>query len=338
MRKAHLKWWKDTLDLETLGDLTGSLPEVEKALRDLESDGKSGKTLQNYSESLAAFCDWSVSRGYLESDPLGELAKFDTSPRTKRRAMTGDEMIRLLRSCAAHRRLCYEVAFTSGLRAGELRALRVDNLDTVRCGIRLEASWTKNRKAGFQPLPNWLVKRLQEASTGKGPNELLLYVPSHPGRDLDHDLEQAGIAKWSSEGKLDFHACRVAYVTSILEAGASAKEAQVLARHSTANLTLNVYGRARKDRLVEVTEVVGRSVKVASTTGAQRGPVAKASHSGNGGLVNLAAGSTPAASISRERRSAYCGGAFAQAAENTEPGHSGACHLALSHRIMHLVY
>src|SRR5437867_2715362 len=96
MRKAHLKWWKDTLGLETLGDLTGSLPEVEKALRDLESDGKSGKTLQNYAESLAAFCDWSVSRGYLESDPLGELSKFDTSPRTRRRAMTGDEIIRLL--------------------------------------------------------------------------------------------------------------------------------------------------------------------------------------------------------------------------------------------------
>jgi integrase len=296
MRKAHLKWWKDTLGLETLGDLIGSLPEVEKALRELESDGKSGKTVQNRAEALAAFCDWSVSRGYLESDPLGDLAAFDTSPRTRRRAMTGDEISRLLRSCAPHRRRAYQLACASGLRAGELRALRVRNLDPALCGVHLEASWTKNRKPGFQPLPSWLVKQLHEAVKDKGPEEALAFVPSHPGRDLDEDLRRAGIAKWSSEGKIDFHAFRTAFVSLILEAGASAKEAQVLARHSTANLTMNVYGRARKDRLVEMTEVVGRSLRVASTTGAQRESSAKASGNGNRGLVNLAAGSTPAAS------------------------------------------
>ncbi|HEV8700943.1 MAG TPA: site-specific integrase [Candidatus Polarisedimenticolia bacterium] len=213
--------------------------------------------------------------------------------------MTGDEIARLLRSCAPHRRRAYQLACASGLRAGELRALRVRNLDPALCGVHLEASWTKNRKAGFQPLPSWLVKQLHEAVKDKGPEEALAFVPSHPGRDLDQDLKWAGIAKWSSEGKIDFHAFRTAFVSLILEAGASAKEAQVLARHSTANLTMNVYGRARKDRLVEMTEVVGRSLKVASTTGAQRETGAKASRNGNRGLVGLAAGSTPAASTTQ---------------------------------------
>ena len=63
--------------------------------------------------------------------------------------MTAEEIHRLLRACAPERRLLYEVALCSGLRAGELRALTVAHLDTVRGGVRLDAEWTKNRKPGF---------------------------------------------------------------------------------------------------------------------------------------------------------------------------------------------
>jgi len=47
----------------------------------------------------------------------------------------------------------------------------------------------------------------------------LLYVPSHPARELDKDLETAGIPKHTPEGKVDFHACRVAYISLLFEAG-----------------------------------------------------------------------------------------------------------------------
>jgi len=130
----------------------------------------------------------------------------------------------------------------------------------------------------------------------------LLYVPSHPARDLDEDLEQAGIPKRTPEGKLDFHSARVAYVSWILEGGASPKEAQELARHSTAALTMNVYARARSGRLAEVTEAVGQTVRGLSTTEAQ-------SKNGHGvkpivadSSVIVASGSTPAASTIRLAR------------------------------------
>ena len=74
---------------------------------------------------------------------------------------------------------------------------------------------------------------------------------------FDLDLAAAGISKTAPGGKLDFHALRVTYVSLVLEAGASVKEAQSLARHSNPDLTLNVYGRARYERLAEVTESVG---------------------------------------------------------------------------------
>ena len=92
------------------------------------------------------------------------------------------------------------------------------------------------------------------------PSAPLLYVPSHPARSLDKDLEAAGIPKHAPGGKIDFHACRVAYINLVLESGAKVKEAQTLARHATPELTMNVYGRARKERLSEVVEQMAKSV------------------------------------------------------------------------------
>ena len=53
----------------------------------------------------------------------------------------------------------------------------------------------------------------------------------------------------------------MAYVTLVVDSGAGAKEAQELARHSTPNLTMNVYARTQNKRLVEVVNKVGDMVK-----------------------------------------------------------------------------
>jgi integrase len=174
MRKTHLAWWQERLGCELLSDLHGVLGDVERALRGLEAAGKSGKTLQNYSEAIAAFADWAVNRQYLDRDPLDKLKSFDTTPNTRRRAMTPAEIRLLLEHCAPKRRLCYEAAFTTGLRAGELRSLKVLNLDVARGGLTLDAAWTKSRRAGFQPLPAWLVESLADSAKEKSAEDPLL--------------------------------------------------------------------------------------------------------------------------------------------------------------------
>jgi len=179
-----------------------------------------------------------------------------------------------VRVAPEYRRLLYEVAILSGLRAGELQSLTRDHLDTEQCGLRLDAAWTKNRKKGFQLLPAKLVKRLAAyADSGvvsqlyrrffsefAYPEGALLYVPSHPARELDVDLQAAGIPKQAKDGKLDFAALRNSYVTLAAEAGANVKELQALARHSTPDLTLNVYAKKRDERLAELVEKIGESV------------------------------------------------------------------------------
>lgn len=277
-RRTLLAWWQETLSLETLSNIEGILPRVEKALRELQKKGRAGKTLANYAEALTAFCDWCVKRGYLESNPLKSLGRFDTTPLTLRRALTADEIIRLLDVCAPHRKLLFETAFMSGLRSGELRRLTIDHLDRERSGLILDAEWTKNRESGLQPIPASLTERLYEFAhsgeparlyarflqrrdaTRKIPSHPLLYVPSDPARELGKDLKAAGIPKHNAEGKVDFHACRVAYITFVIESGANIKEAQVLARHKTPGLTMNVYGRVRQDRLSGTVERLGETL------------------------------------------------------------------------------
>jgi hypothetical protein len=156
--------------------------------------------------------------------------------------------------------------------------LTVAHLDVARSGLILDARWTKNRKDGFQPLPMSLAERLHAFSmTGEAaelyrkhyarkdakpdwPENPLLYVPSHTARELDDDLAKAGIKKHGPGGKLDFHAGRTAYVNLVLQSGVTVKEAQTLARHSTTDLTMNVYGRTREERLVQAVEKIAEDL------------------------------------------------------------------------------
>ena len=160
------------------------------------------------------------------------------------------------------------------LRAGELAELTTDHLDLLRGGLLLNAKWTKNRKAGFQYLPSGVLKRLETfAESGivsrlyqqfyrnfVYPKNALLYVPSHPAGEMDKDLEAAGISKVTADGKVDFHAFRTAYVTLAVEAGANMRELQTMARHSTPELTANIYARTRNERLSELTEKMAENI------------------------------------------------------------------------------
>ena len=119
------------------------------------------------------------------------------------RVLTPEEIVQFLEACAPHRRLLYEAAFLSGLRASELRRLTLDPLGIVRSELQLEAEWTKNRKPCLQPLPKDLAHRLHESArsgeparlyakfhkrkhhTATIPKQPLLYVPSHTARSVD---------------------------------------------------------------------------------------------------------------------------------------------------------
>ena len=315
MQRSRLTWWKKKLGLKTLKELTGCLARVEKVLRSLQNTGASGKTLNDYAASLHSFCNWCIDRDYMEEHPLKKLKRFDATPKTVRRAITPEEIACLLEVAPEHRRILYETAFCSGLRAKELKSLTVHDLDLRRGGLHLHAKWTKNRMAGFQPLPSAVLGHLTDfVESGQAaalyrrnyirhdtkyeyPEEPLLYVPSNTSRMTDQDLKAAGIPKWTEEGKVDFHAFRVSYVSLVVETGADLKAAQSLARHTTPELTMNVYARVRGSKLTEVAEAVGRIIlPLANIKLAQRNREGFASLELPSGYTKSRGASIPAAS------------------------------------------
>jgi integrase len=277
-RARHLRWWCTTLGLETLADCRAIQPAVERTLQALGQAGRSGATLVSYREALRSFCRWCMERHYLEAHPLARMTSLDSTPRTRRRAMTAHEIQRLLAHCLPHHRLLYQVACLTGLRANELRHLTTDHLDIGQGGLRLDSAWTKNRRDGFQPLPRPLLRALDAfAQSGEArrlyawaysrtnarqrpPADPLLVVPQNTALMLDLHLRAAGIPTHTPEGKVDFHALRVAYVTFIFEGGATPPEARELARHHHPELTLGVYARTRTARLQTLVDDVALTI------------------------------------------------------------------------------
>jgi len=283
--RYYLRFWTSKLNLRTVKDLKGIQPRVEAVLRKLQRDesprlkthtkkligGRAGKTLRNYADGLKSFVHWLYTREYIDADPLRGLGRFDTTPRTRRRALTAEEIQQLFEGLKGDprseaRRLGYELALCSGLRVSELRSLRVRHLDVERGGIILDPDWTKNHNPDqtFQPLPRAFVERLAAHVKGKSLNEKLVYVARDAATALDIDLNRAGLMKWGPGGKVDFHALRVAYITHVIESGADIKTAQTLARHSSPQLTLNIYTKARPERLRSTVEQLGALLPCAS--------------------------------------------------------------------------
>ena len=210
------------------------------------------------------FCKW--------LNPLKNMRPFDCTPRTRRRSLTSDEVERLLQAAPASRRLLYQTALATGLRALELGHLTLQHLDLERSGLHLEADWTKNRKDGFQPLPAWLADALHESASqgdaddlyafhyGSGvrpvshPSLPLVYVSSHPSRTFQEDCVGADIPFETEAGRAVFHSLRITFINRVIVAGATLKEAQALARHASPEMTFNVYGRTESARMVETVE------------------------------------------------------------------------------------
>ncbi len=161
------------------------------------------------------------------------------------------------------RALIYRTLVLSGLRKGELESLTVGQftLDEARCFATLNAADEKNREGNVIPiradlaadLRAWLdakLERLQGEAVRDGgsiPARLpadtpVFSVPHKLYLILGRDLKAAGIPKRDERGRvLDVHALRTTFGTMMSRAGVSPRTAQAAMRHSTIDLTMNVY-------------------------------------------------------------------------------------------------
>ena len=278
------------LTLETLRDLRRD--KIEPWFAKAVTEDMGAATRNYYRQSIVSFANWLAATKRIREH---DLAGIRLDPRRQRRALTADEIGRLLAVAARRplddaktvrtgkrkgqraaelrpevveqllalgreRVLIYRTFIYTGLRLNELRTLTVSRLDLTpgaEC-VQLEAVNEKNGDGSTLPLRADLAAelRLWIAEKKLVPGDLLFTVPTGLRRILDRDMKAAGIPKRDDRGRtIDVHALRTTLGTMFSTTGTAPRTAQAAMRHSDIRLTMGTY---TDPRLLAVREAVER--------------------------------------------------------------------------------
>jgi integrase len=230
---------------------------------------RSARTANHARGVVVAFARWLYAAGRIAEVPPGlrKLATYgeDADRRRVRRALTADELARLIRAAedgpawiarygctksklhgtpitGADRAAVYRIAAGTGFRASEIASLTPESFDLDRLTVTCRASYTKNGREAVQPIRPDLADALRPWLATKAPGQPIVALPVRTASMLRIDLAAAGIPYRDDAGRVaDFHALRGTFITTLIRSGANPRAVQKLARHSTITLTLERY-------------------------------------------------------------------------------------------------
>ena len=237
-----------------------SASKVQSFLADLRREGLSIRTSNYYQQATKQFCRWLVADNRTAENPLAYLKGLNpkTDIRHKRRALTNEELDRLIKTTVTNTKHCnmtgkeramlYILAANTGFRAGELASLTWQSfeLDGPAPTVTILAAYSKRRRNDVQPLRLDVAEMfaLWQEEQGVTPDSKVFsgFDETKGARMMRKDLKSANISyRDSSDHVVDFHALRHTFISNIVVGGASPKVAQQLARHSTISLTMDTY-------------------------------------------------------------------------------------------------
>ena len=231
-------------------------------LADRRKDGLSKATSNAYLVAFKSFLNWLLKDRRIRENPVTYLSRENakTDVRRERRALSPDELSRLIAAAEAGKRLrrltgpdraaLYSTGCLTGLRASELHSLTPASFDFTGDPptVTVEACNSKRRRRDILPLHPDLLARLTRwlAVARHGwPADALLWPGTwyqQAAMILRKDLEAAGIPYLDDAGcAFDFHATRHQFCSDMARAKIHPKIAQELARHSSVELTLGRY-------------------------------------------------------------------------------------------------
>jgi integrase len=282
-------------DMRTLADLT-----AESVDRYMDGLACSAATRRVHHTAINAFASWLVQKRRVSGNPLIGVARPQGGKVVrKRRALGPEELQRLLDAArerplasaewnsggrlpkgkerrfraelkshtreryiriGRERALLYKTAIYTGLRKGELAALRVKFLNLDRkpypC-LELPGEFTKNGEDARLLLVPALAEELRELIAGKRPNALVFKMPGQMVPVMKRDLKRAGIPYQDDRGRFaDFHSLRKSAGTMLGVAGVPTRIRQLFMRHGDVRLTLQTYDDADFSSLEEAVKAM----------------------------------------------------------------------------------
>jgi len=211
-----------------------------------ERSGLLPKTVNDLLGSMRTMLLWMKRTRLISTDPLSEVRKV-TNPRVGsfRRALSVQELQRLLTKAPRHRAVVYQTIVYTGLRRAEMNGLKWDDfkLDDAQPFVRVPSSISKNRKESVHYLRPELAATLRSFRPADAKPEDFVFrgqLPRIP--TFKRDLAAADIPFEDARGRrIDLHGLRKTYGTMLAAAGVSPRVAMELMRHSDMKLTMGVY-------------------------------------------------------------------------------------------------
>ena len=247
--------------------------DVQAWVAELAASGLSPSSVQRTHGVLSQVFDVAVRDRRIPSNPC----KGTNLPRKtsrEKRFLTADQVEALAEACGPRGTVIRFLAYT-GLRWGEMAALRVCDVDPLRRRLhvrrsvtedngRLVFDTTKTNEARVVPLPRFLVDQVAQLCAGKDDDELV-FEGQRGGVLRNRNFNRRTFAPAAlsiGEPNLTPHGLRHTAASLAIAAGANVKVVQQMLGHKTASMTLDLYGHLFPDQLDDVADrldVIGRT-------------------------------------------------------------------------------
>jgi integrase len=261
LHKHVLPAWHDT-------SLSGVTHEgVASWVAGLGASGLSASSIRQTHRVFALLLGLAVRDGRLARNPAAGVPL----PRTRRAEQTylTHAEVDALASAAGEYRLAVLFLAYTGVRFGEMAALRVRHLDLMRRRAVITESVTEVRgRAVFStpkthqsrsvPIPRFVVDDLAAHVAGRASDEFVFSAP-RGGVLRARNFRRAGFepaVAAAGLAPLTPHALRHTAASLAIAAGANVKVVQTMLGHKSATMTLDLYGHLFADQLDEVADAM----------------------------------------------------------------------------------
>lgn len=263
----------DELGARRLSDVT-RLDLQDLADRMLAA-GKDPSTIRNALMPLRAIYRRALSRGDVMVNPTTGL-ELPAPKGTRDRIATPAEASELLGALAEADHALWATAFYAGLRRGELRALRWENVDLDAGEIRVEAGYDEKEglieaksKAGRRVVPIVAVLRtylLAHHLRAGRPSTGFVFGGRDAGPFTPSAVRRRALTAWKVENverekreeeplvPIGLHEARHTFASVCIAAGVNVKALSAYMGHSSVTITLDRYGHLMPGHAAEAVE------------------------------------------------------------------------------------
>ncbi|MBF0592032.1 MAG: tyrosine-type recombinase/integrase [Nitrospirae bacterium] len=224
------------------------------------------KTRRNILNALHSFFTWLRRKGVIKEVPnFPEIRGNDAKMRT---SIDVDQQKEALKRLPKHNRDIFAFAFETGLRGGELCALKVKDVDMNKKTILVQRSFsrhklretTKTHMKHYMPLSDTALEIVQRNIKDKTPDAFLFINKRTKTFYTVNNLCRS----WREYSGLDvsfYEASRHSFITQLVEDNANPFVAKELARHTDLRTTQKYY-HATSSKLRDVVNRRGKIVSI----------------------------------------------------------------------------